>query len=680
MRSVIFKFLFLIIAAGCCGRQVSNELSPARFEKSIHNVYPALVRIEVITPEFADGREFRMQAGGSGVIISSDGYVITNHHVAGRATSIVCVLSNKEEIIAERIGTDAMTDICVLKLTEPREYLFVEFGDSDSLKVGDTVLAMGSPSSISQSVTAGVISNVEMIMPEWYGPVVLDGEDVGALVKWIMHDAAISPGNSGGPLIDVSGRIVGINELNVARGFGAAVPGNLAKSVVEEIIAKGELRRSWLGVTAQPLLKSSGRTEGILLGGVVAGSPADEAGLQPGDIILSYNGVSVSAKFREDMPLFNRLIYATPAGASIPVEVERDGKRLTLNLTSRLRGDARGRDYELKEWGMAVEDLTEFSMRVLKRKDCDGVLVLNTRPSGPCAEAKPSFQTADIIVAVAGKPVKNANELIALTAEITKDKTEPTPTIVAFERRNEQWLTIVKVGIRDLSDRSPEARKAYLPASYQVLTPDLAAALGLGGCSGMRLTDVFAGRSAEQAGLIVGDIITAIDGQPLHISRPEDAEVFAAKIREKRVGQEVTLSVIRGTESREVAVKLERSPKAIREMKRYQDIHLGFTARDLSDEDRRTMKIENETSGPIVADVEPGSLAAVANLLVADIVLSIDGKPTTDAASLKENMSEVQSRKPPRVVFFVKRGITTLFIEAQTPWQKSAEKQKEKSE
>jgi len=637
-----------------------------RYQKAIDAVYPALVRIEVVTPRFRGGREIRVQGAGSGAIISPDGYVVTNHHVAGKATSIVCVLSNKEEIRAVRVGTDALADICVLKLTEERVYPHARFGDSSKLKVGDTVLAMGSPGAISQSVTVGVISNTDLILPGGGSRLRLDGENVGALVKWLAHDAAIFGGNSGGPLVNPAGEIIGINELGL--GLGAAIPGNLAKAVIGQLIERGEARRSSLGLVIQPLLKSGGRERGVLVSSVIPGSSAEKAGFKPGDIILSYDGRPVTARFGEDLPVFNRLVFATPVGKTVDVVVERAGKQKTLEVTTKRRTKARAKQHEIKEWGMAAENLTDIIAKALKRPTIDGVLITNTRPGGPCSEAKPAIQGGDVIYALSGTPVQDVEELIARTAKIVEGQNDPVPTVVAFERKNEKWLTIVKVGIKDLPDRSPEARKAWLPASFQVLTTDLAEGLELKGKTGIRLTDVYAGRSAEKAGLKVGDIITAIDGDIVRASRPEDADVFPAMVRQRRVGRVAKLTVIRGGKELIVEVKLERSPKATREMKRHRDVKLGFTVRDLSDEDRRTERIEEHVVGPTVSEVQPGSFAAVANLRVWDIVLSVNGKPTPTVRAVKKIMADVHKEKPGRIVFFVQRGIHTAFIEAETPW------------
>src|SRR6266699_1521821 len=164
-------------------------------DAAILRMRPALVRIHVVSSEYREGREMKMQAVGSGAIISKDGYLVTNHHVAGHGARMVCTLWNREEIEAELVGTDPLTDISVLKLkpNKAREFVFATFGDSSKLEVGDSVLAMGSPMALSQSVTLGIISNTEMVMPKLFGNfgrLRLDGEDVGALVRWIGHDAA----------------------------------------------------------------------------------------------------------------------------------------------------------------------------------------------------------------------------------------------------------------------------------------------------------------------------------------------------------------------------------------------------------------------------------------------------------------------------------------------------------
>jgi serine protease Do len=198
--------------------------------QSLSEVYKAIVRIEVISEKGSGGRMMKSRSTGSGVIISKDGIVITNHHVAGKATRLTCRLYNGEEIMADLIGADAMTDLAVLKLRlEERKNLadnltVAKFGNSAEVKVGDTCYAMGSPAGLSQSITRGIISNLAMISP-FRGSFRLDGENVGELVRWLGHDAIIFPGNSGGPLVDVNGRIIGINEVGIG-SLGGAIPAN----------------------------------------------------------------------------------------------------------------------------------------------------------------------------------------------------------------------------------------------------------------------------------------------------------------------------------------------------------------------------------------------------------------------------------------------------------------------
>src|SRR5437016_7722181 len=288
MRIKLSRFTLLVscmfAAISCRMPLVQAQEIPsnvrAAVDAAITRMRPALVRIHVVSTEYREGREMKMQAVGSGAIISKDGYLVTNHHVAGHGARMVCTLWNREEIEAELVGTDPLTDISVLKLKpeKPRHFAAAGFGDSSKMRVGDYVLAMGSPMALSQSVTLGIISNSEMVMPRFFGPFArfkLDGEDVGTLVRWIGHDAPIYGGNSGGPLVNLRGEIIGINEISF--GLGGAIPGNLARSVAGQIMTGGRIQRSWLGIDAQPLFKHAKGEHGVLISGVLEDSPAAKA-------------------------------------------------------------------------------------------------------------------------------------------------------------------------------------------------------------------------------------------------------------------------------------------------------------------------------------------------------------------------------------------------------------------
>jgi serine protease Do len=653
--------------------------------RAVESVYPALVRIAVVTTEPEGGRLQKYQSGGSGAIISDDGHVITNHHVAGKARQIFCIMPDGEKIEAALVGTDALADILVLKLKpDPdvnpdaagRKWPVARFGDSDKLRIGDVVYAMGSPSAISQSVTRGIVSNTRMTMPELLWPMTfrLDGEEVGTLVRWIGHDAVIFGGNSGGPLVNEDGRIVGINEIGIA-SMGGAIPSNLARSVAEQIISGGTVQRSWVGLEAQPRLLAhraarGDAQKGVLVGGVIKNSPAAKAGLEPGDIVTKYDGVDVDCSIPEELPLFNRLILGTPIGKTVAIDFRRGGDARSAQVTTIGRETAQGKAQETKSWGMTTRDFTMLSMLELKRENRDGVLVETVRPGGPVSEAKPAIDAGDIILEVGGKPVKDLKELRAVSEEATRGKEERVPMLVGFERENKRYLTVVRVGKEEEEDNPLQARKAWLAAATQVLTRDLAEALpGLADKTGVRITQVYPGRNADKAGLKVGDVILTVDGEAIPASEPEHAELFPTMLRQRRIGSEVTLDVVRGPEPMRLKVKLEAPPTPASELKRYRDDDFEFTAREMSFDDRVTNKLEESLRGVVIERVEPASWAQVAHVTTGDILISVDGTPTPDAKTIETVMKLVKEKKQKRVVFFVRRGIHTQFLELEPGWE-----------
>src|SRR5687768_995944 len=343
---LIVVVLSLLAPAAPRAQQVSSPngssapADSAAVYAALSKVAPSLVRIHVVSIDHEDGRELKREAAGSGTIITPDGHVVTNHHVAGKTKAIVCTLASREEIPAELVGTDPLSDIAVLKLkpAKPRQFPTAAFGSAASLQVGDRVLAMGSPLALSQSVTMGIVSNTEMIMPQLFWPfnrMTLEGEDVGSLVRWIGHDAPIFGGNSGGPLINLQGEIVGVNEISM--GLAGAIPAELAREVSEAIIRDGRVKRSWIGLDVQPLLKSSGAARGVLVGGTIEGSPAAAAGFKPGDVVLKIGTDDVTVRFAEELPLFNQAIMRLPLGKPIDIVVMRDGKEKTMRVVAEER-------------------------------------------------------------------------------------------------------------------------------------------------------------------------------------------------------------------------------------------------------------------------------------------------------------------------------------------------------
>ena len=665
--------LGLVVFVGL-GAAWSQEAAPSLrtlVDQAVGRVKPALVRIHVVETDYRDGRELKYEATGSGVIITKEGHVVTNHHVAGHATRLVCTLTTKEEIEADLVGADALSDIAVIRLKagDGREFPTAAFGDSAAVRVGDHVLAMGSPLALSQSVTLGIVSNTEMITPRWirrWGGVEQDGEDVGSLVKWIGHDAQIFGGNSGGPLVDLDGEVIGINEIQMA--LGGAIPGNLAKAVAEELIAKGSVTRAWLGISAQPHLKHAGERRGILLGTPMKGSPAELATIRPGDLLVRLNGAPVDVRFDEQVPDFNRRVADLPIGTPVEAVVLRDGEEISLTMTPVEREKAQPKEHELKPWGITASDISLVAAKEMKRDDQDGVLVTSVRPGGPAGDAKPRIDAEDLIVQVDGKPVRSIAELIEVTEALTEGQADPVPVLTVFERKTKRYLTAVKVGIKDLEDPGLEVKKAWIPIETQVLTRDIAGLVGDTALKGFRVIEVYPGSTAEQAGLEVGDFILAVDGEKLTASAPEHYEELSALIRQYEVGGTATLEVLRGDERLELPVELVRAPKLDREMKEYRDENFEITVRDISFFDRAREQLEEEQQGVLVSEVKPGGWAALGDLRVGDIVLAVDRTPMNDVRAFEQKMKDLAGAKADFAVFEVLRGIYTFFVELEPKW------------
>ena len=641
-------------------------------DSAITKMRPALVRIRVVSTQYRDGREMKFQGVGSGAIISKEGYLITNHHVAGHGVRMFCTLWNREEIEAELVGTDALADISILKLKpdKPREFAAAEFGDSSKISVGDYVLAMGSPMALSQSVTLGIISNSEMVMPRLFGPfgrLRLDGEDVGTVVRWIGHDAAIYGGNSGGPLVNLKGEIIGINEISF--GLGGAIPGNLAKNVAEQIIAHGKIRRSWVGIDVQPLFKNSKEERGVLIGGVIRDSPAAKAGLRSGDLLLQLADVPITVRYDEQMPDFMRLAANLPIGKTVAALILRDGKEITLSVEPIDRGELRPKQQEVKAWGLTVRDLSALLAKEMKRPNQDGVLVTSVRPGGPSGEAKPSLNSQDVLIEVNGKPIKNVRELVEFTDKLTDGKTEPVPVIATFERKAARYFTVVNVGVQELRDPGLEVTKAWLPVETHVISRDIARQLKRSELKGFYVTQVYSNSTAAKAGLKAGDFIIAVDGEKLTASGSEHEDELATLIRQYDIGATVELTVLRKDSEMKLSVELERSPKVKREMRKYRNEDFEFTVRDVAFFDVAEEQWRGDERGVLVEEVKSGGWAELGSLYVDDLILEVDGHAVSDVDSIKALMEDAKSRKPKYVTIKVLRGIHTAYVELEPVWK-----------
>lgn len=406
----------------------------------------------------------------------------------------------------------------------------------------------------------------------------------------------------------------------------------------------------------------------MLIGGVVADSPAAKAGLHPGDVITSYDSLPVDCRVAEELPLFNRLVLSTPVGKTVRVEALREGQARSFMLTTTVRGKAQADEVELAEWGLAGRDLTLLAA-MEKRCSQKGVQVQSVRPGGPGGEAKPAIQADDVITHVGGKAVRSVAELRQSTRELLAGKGSAVPVLVAFERKDARLLTVVRVGAKPSRENPAQPSRPWLGAATQALTRDLAEALNLKEQGGVRLTQIVPGSPADRAGLKVGDILLKLDGAKIDVSRPEDVETFANLIRQYRVGSRLELDLVREGKAQKAAVTLGPAPLPADELPRWRDEHFEFTARELAQADRQAEKLPDQVRGVIVERVEHAGWAFLAHLALGDVLISVNGKPTPAVADLEKVMDEIRKQRPASVVFFVRRGIHTMFLEVEPKWE-----------
>ncbi|MFQ5513695.1 MAG: DegQ family serine endoprotease [Myxococcota bacterium] len=339
-------------------------------------------------------RHFRSESTGSGFLISRDGYIVTNNHVVENADRIVAVFEDGRELEAKTVGRDPKTDLALLKVDPDDDLPFAPLGDSDRVRVGDWVMAIGNPFGLDHTVTVGILS--------------ARGRNInaGPYDDFLQTDASINPGNSGGPLIDMNGRVVGINTaINAAgQGIGFAIPINMVKELLPQLRASGHVTRGWLGVQIQrvtpALAESFGLEEarGALISQVFEDSPAEKAQLERGDVIIRFNETEIRSY--EDLP---RRVASTAPGSAVDVVVLRDGKRKTLKaVLERMESDEEeialtSHHSGSSDWGFEVRELTPgLSEQLGLPEKTEGVLIESVDPDGPAARA--GVRRGDVIL------------------------------------------------------------------------------------------------------------------------------------------------------------------------------------------------------------------------------------------------------------------------------------------
>jgi serine protease Do len=492
----------------------------------------------------------------------------------------------------------------------------------------------------------------------------LDGENVGSFVLWIGHDAAIYPGNSGGPLVNLKGEIIGINEIIF--GLSGAIPSNLAKEISDQLITKGKVTRSWTGLDVQPLLKHSKVKYGGLINGVLEESPSDLAGFKSGDILLHIGNHPVNLHYDEEMPIFRQMTATLPINTPINAEINRHGKNLTLTIIPSEREPAQEKTIESKKWGITVRDISRTAKQQFKLPNRDGVLITSVRPGGPSGEAKPVINAGDVLVKINNKRVKNVKDFLKITNSLSKGQKEPVPTLTEFNRNSQMYISVINVGLKSIKDQGLEVKKAWLPLYTQVITREIARIMDIPDITGVRITKLIDKDYAEKTGIFVGDLIVGLDGEKIPAAFPEDAEIFSSMIRQYPIGSKVNLNLLRGKKEITLSAVLPRSPRLAREMKKYRDEEYEFTVRDLSLMVKIEQQWEPEQTGVIVEEVTPGSWAALGELAVDDLIIEIDKQPVTDVKQFREIMTQLKSEKPKTIVLHILRGIDHEYLELES--------------
>ena len=426
--TVLLVVMFLLGLPARAGAEV--ELIPASFAEVAAKASPAVVNIsteKLISPgqafnfkspygendpfnqfweKFFGGqipqKERKEHSLGSGFIIDPTGLILTNNHVVEGAQDIVVKMSDEQEFHAEMLGRDPKTDLALIRIKSKTTLPFLVLGKSESVKIGDWVVAIGNPFGLDHTVTAGILSARGRVI------------GAGPYDDFLQTDASINPGNSGGPLLNLKGEVIGINTAISAQGqgIGFAIPTDLAEGIVAQLKEKGKVVRGWLGVMIQKITPELAASfdlkdqNGALVGDVTPGGPADEAGLKRGDVIIDFDGQKIN-DFSELPPV----VAQTPVGKKVEVTVLRDGKPKVFNIKLGELKDEEVAAAPLKETeklGLTVKEITPEMAGKMDMAEKEGLLITGVKEDSPAGES--DLKAGDVIVEINREPVKTMGD------------------------------------------------------------------------------------------------------------------------------------------------------------------------------------------------------------------------------------------------------------------------------
>jgi serine protease Do len=413
------------LAAGCQGAparvEPAEDIARPDFRGVVKHaadrVFPAVVYIKCIRETHEAGKKTSEEVSGSGVLISASGEVLTNWHVVDKAVEVRCLLYDGRAMEARVVGTDKDTDLALAALKVPpgQTVPFATLGDSDAVREGDFVMAMGAPWGLSRSVSIGIISCTRRFLP-----------DHSEYSLWLQTDASISPGNSGGPLVNTDGEVVGLNTRAVMFGgdMGFAIPSNTIRYLVAQIRQAGRVDWAWTGLQLQPL-KDFNRntyfdgTQGVIVAETDPESPARRAGILARDRLLEVGGARLNALTEEDLPAVRRHLGLLAKHQGVEVLLLRDGQARRFSLTPREKGKVEGAELDCPRWDFTVKQINQFDNPDLFFHRQEGVFIYGVKDPGNADNA--GLRAKDIILRLGGREVVTLDDVKRVHAEALKN-------------------------------------------------------------------------------------------------------------------------------------------------------------------------------------------------------------------------------------------------------------------
>ena len=676
MMRVLFA---LVLALGACPVPASastavlpGEAGGQRMAAARDAVLPYVVSILVVREQHENGRGVLSVGSGSGTVVGADGRVVTNAHVTRHGRNFRVIFGDGREREADLVGEDAASDLAVLRIRgrEGERFPFATLANDLDLSAGDMVLAMGAPWGLSNSMSAGVVNHPNRLLVSLFDDEA-DYEDLldedtptGRYYAWIQHDAAIAPGNSGGPLVDLRGRVIGVNTRGMVLGgdLAFAIPAPAVRAVLEQISTHGHVPRSSVGLRLRSL-KGSGQGAGVLVNVVERAGPAAKAGVHPGDRLLAIAGQRVDAPQPVDVPAVQQRIAELPPGVPVALRLAgADGEREVMLVPEPVSGGEVERAV-IDPLGITVQGLSDAQRDRLALAGPGGLVVTSLRPGGAAATARPPLTVGAVLLEADGYPVRTLADLLGRLAQ------SDGPMALAWRQGDESRLGLIQPAPQNRRRTPlPELPKPWAGVEVQPLPPSLAEAVGLP-ASGFRVSRVYPDGPGARAGLRVGDLLAALEDVPLEAPNDTRADIFDQRIREYPIGGTVTISGWRGGKARQWRVVLKQAPLGVDSLRMVELGQWRMQLRELGFHDRVARRLSPGQQGVLVMAVEPGGPAGLAHLEADDILLAVGDVPVTAPEDVAPALAEAAGRIPLQVL----RGGDARVVFIDSRWMQEAQ-------